>query len=163
MRNIFTLIKRPGTLSAGGYKFLMNLWPPYWGSGISVESISRDFKRLTVVMKMGWYNRNAVGTHFGGSLYAMTDPFFMLMLMGILGPGYVVWDQSACIDFIRPGRGKVRAEFSLTDKDIDLVRKQTEGGEKFLPEYSVDIKDESGQVIAQVRKVLYIRKKKMGI
>lgn len=163
MRNLFHLIRRPGNLSAGWYKFLMNIWPPYWGSGIYVENISRDFRRLTVVMRMGWYNRNAVGTHFGGSLYAMTDPFFMLMLMGILGPDYIVWDKSACIAFVRPGRGRVRAEFFLTDEDIARVREKTGNGEKFLPEYSVDIRDEAGQVVARIGKTLYIRKKKVDI
>ncbi|WP_022667846.1 DUF4442 domain-containing protein [Desulfospira joergensenii] len=159
MKNIFTLIRRPGNLSARGYKFLMNIWPPYWGSGIFVERIAPDFKRLTVVMKMAWYNRNAVGTHFGGSLYAMTDPFFMLMLMGVLGPDYIVWDKSAAIDFIRPGKGRVRAEFFLTDRDIGRIRQETGSGEKFLPTYSVDIVDEDGEVVARVRKTLYVRKK----
>ncbi|RMD74179.1 MAG: DUF4442 domain-containing protein, partial [Bacteroidetes bacterium] len=96
-------------------KWGLNLYPPFLGAGIRVRTISADYRRAVVEMPLRWYNRNYVGTHFGGSLYSMTDPLYMLMLMNVLGPDYIVWDQAATIVFRRPGRSTVRAEFELTD------------------------------------------------
>ncbi len=61
------------------------------------------------------WNRNYVGSHFGGSLFAMTDPFWMLLALHALGSDYIVWDQAGEIAFARPGRGTVAAEFHLDD------------------------------------------------
>jgi len=110
-------------------------------------------------MKMRWYNRNYVQTHFGGSIYAMTDPFYMLMLIHILGSGYVVWDKAAYIDFIRPGRGTLSARFKIEEEMIQAVIDNTSNGQHYLPEFSVDIVDQAGEQVARVVKTLYIRKK----
>ena len=140
-------------------KFILNIYPPYLGAGIRVQHISADYREVVVAMRLRWYNRNYVGTHFGGSLSAMTDPFFMLMLMNILGEEYVVWDQAGSIRFIRPGRGRVAARFHLSEEQIDEIHAQTRSGAVFRPEYSVDILDEQGEIVAQVTKQEYIRKK----
>lgn len=140
-------------------KLLINIYPPYWGTGIVVKKISPDYREVCVQMKMRWYNRNYVKTHFGGSLYAMTDPFFMLMLMHILGREFVVWDKAAHIDFIKPSRGTVTARFLITEEEIEKIIRNTSGGQKYLPEFSVDIEDEAGEKVARVTKTLYIRKK----
>lgn len=140
------------------FKLLINLYPPYLGTGISVKHISSDYKEMCVQMKMRWYNRNFVNTHFGGSLYAMTDPFLMIMLIHILGQEFVVWDKSAHIDFIKPGRGTVTADFRIEDEQIQKIINSTAHGEKYLPEFPVDIQNESGEKIARVQKTLYIRK-----
>ena len=92
----------------------MNLWPPFLGAGIRVENISQNFRHARVRLKHGFLNRNIVGVHFGGSLFAMTDPFFMVMVSQNLGKGYIVWDQAARIEFLKPGKGHVHAEFSIT-------------------------------------------------
>ena len=138
---------------------MLNLYPPYIGAGVKVTHVSDDWRELHVSMKLRWYNRNYVGTHFGGSLSAMTDPFFMLMLMNILGKEYIVWDQAATIKFIRPGRGRVVARFHLDQAQIDEIHAQMQSGSVFHPEYEVEILDEEGQVVAQVVKQEYIRKK----
>jgi acyl-coenzyme A thioesterase PaaI-like protein len=139
---------------------LINLYPPYWGTGIVVKRISPDYREVCVQMKLKWYNRNYVKTHFGGSLYAMTDPFFMLMLIHILGKGFVVWDKAARIDFIKPGQGTVTADFLIAEEQIQDIISRTSNGGKYFPEFSVDIKSESGETIARVVKTLYIRKKR---
>jgi acyl-coenzyme A thioesterase PaaI-like protein len=141
------------------FKFLLNAYPPYWGTGISIKRISPDFGRMTVRMKMRWYNRNYMGTHFGGSLYAMVDPFYMLMLIQILGEKYVVWDKSALIDFVKPGKGTVTAEFHVERALIDTIKARTAEGEKYLPELTLEIKDRSGEIVARVVKTLYVRRK----
>ncbi len=140
-------------------KRLLGFYPPYLGAGIKVESISTDWKKIVVSMKVRWYNRNAVGTHFGGSLYSMTDPHYMLMLMNILGRDYTVWDKAASIEFIKASKNKVTATFVITDKTIEKIKKNTVNGEKYLPTFEVDILDESQNVIAKVHKTLYIRRK----
>ena len=137
----------------------MKFWPPFLGAGIRVLSLSEDFRDAVVELKLGRLNRNAVGTHFGGSLYAMTDPFFMIMLLHNLGSDYLVWDKSGSIEYVAPGRGTVEAHFHLTGERIAEIRAQAAGGEKIFPEFEVDVKDEAGEVVARVRKILYVRLK----
>ena len=115
------------------FKVGMSLWPPFLGAGIRVKHIAADYKEVVVSMKLRWYNRNYVGTHFGGSLAAMTDPFYMLMLIHILGSEYIVWDKTSTIDFIAPGRGTVTARFSLKDEQITEIKENTATGDAYLP------------------------------
>ena len=140
-------------------KFGMNIWPPFLGAGIKVKHIAPDYREIVVSLKLRWYNRNYVGTHFGGSLAAMTDPFYMLMLIQILGSRYTVWDKTSTINFIAPGRGTVTASFTLQDDEIVEIKNKTANGDPYFPEFSVDIVSESGEVIARVDKTLYVRKK----
>ena len=137
----------------------MNLWPPFLGAGIRVTRMQPDWKAIDVEMKLHFWNSNYVGTHFGGSLYAMTDPFYMLMLIENLCPDYIVWDKSASVRFRQPGKGKVAAAFRLSEQQIEELRRELNTQEKIEPTFTVDVKDESGSVIAQVQKVLHIRKK----
>jgi hypothetical protein len=144
----------PRTLRTG-----LNLYGPYLGAGVKVHYIADDWREVRVSMKLRWYNRNAVGTHFGGSLYAMVDPRLMLMLMHLLGDGYVVWDKAAHIDFKKPGRGAVHSTIRLSDEDLDWIRRQTAGGKTCLPEFDLEIVDGNGSLIAAVKKILYVREK----
>lgn len=114
---------------------------------------------MHVSMKLRVYNQNYVGTHFGGNLYSMVDPHFMLLLMNRLGREYVVWDQEATIRFLKPGRGTVHADFFITDEDVDRVREATRDGTPHRPSWQVEIKDAAGDVVATVRKTLYVRRK----
>lgn len=140
-------------------RWAMNCYPPYLGAGIRVRHISPDFRSLSVRMGLHWYNRNYVRTQFGGSLYSLTDPFYMLMLMHLLGPDYVVWDKAAEIEFVSPGRGEVRADFVIDDALIERIREHTAGGDKYLPQLDVEVRDRDGQLVARVRKTLYVRLK----
>lgn len=138
----------------------MGWWPPFLGAGIRVRRFTDDFREAVVELRFGRLNLNYVGTHFGGSLYSMTDPFFAIMLMHNLGPRYLVWDKSGSIEYVAPGRGAVRARFLLTEERIAEIRAQAEGGEKVLPEFQVEVrhlKDDS--LVALVRKTLYVRLK----
>ena len=137
---------------------LINIWPPLAAAGIHV-SWGPDMKSADVEMNLRPWNQNFVGTHYGGSLYSMTDPFYMLMLIGNLGDDYVVWDKAAHIRFRKPGKGKVRAEFRLTHAQLDDIRQQLKTLPQYEPTFLVEVKDESGGVVADVQKVLHIRKK----
>jgi acyl-coenzyme A thioesterase PaaI-like protein len=141
-------------------RFAMNVWPPFVGAGIRVRHIAPDFRSVTVDMKLTWRNRNYIGTHFGGSLYAMTDPFLMVMLLHVLGDGYLVWDKSGSIDYVAPGRGRVWARFELRDDDLAQIREMTDAGDKHLHLFNVDVRDDEGMVVARVEKVIYIRRKR---
>jgi Domain of unknown function (DUF4442) len=112
-----------------------------------------------VEMKLRWWNANYVGTHYGGSLYSMTDPFFMVMLIENLGKDYIVWDKSATIRFKKPGRGTVFAKFRLTDQQIQEIKQSLTTEKKIERVFTVEVKDESGAVIAEVEKLLHIRRK----
>jgi len=142
-------------------KRLLNIYGPFLGAGVKVESISDDWREVIVSMKLRWYNKNAVGVHFGGSLYSMTDPHLMLMLMRNLGRDYIVWDKAAEIELVSPGKGKVNARITLSSEQIDEVIEKVESGAPYLPKYEIEVLNESGQVIARVIKTLYIKKKKL--
>ena len=144
-------------MKARWLRLLLNLYPPYLGAGVKVVSITRDFREIQVRMRLRWYNRNYVGTHFGGSLYAMTDPFYMLMLIRNLGSGYEVWDQASTVRFRKPGRGTVYAHFKLTEAMLADVRMHTVGSEPYRPVWPVDVVDDDDAIIATVEKTLYVR------
>jgi len=144
-------------IKASLFRWLINLWPPLLFSGIRVSRVSEDYRELDVRLTLRFWNRNTHGSHFGGSLFAMTDPFYALMLAQILGPGYVIWDKAATIDFRAPGRGTVTAHFRLDEARIEGIRQETADGRKHFPEFAVDVVDQSGTIVASVHKTLYVR------
>lgn len=145
-------------LSAGLLRLGMNLWPPFVGAGIHVLSIAPDYRRISVRLRLGLFNRNYFGTQYGGSLFSMTDPFYALMLLHNLPHGYHVWDKAAAIRFRTPGRGHVYAHFTLSDAQIAEVLAATAAGAKYEPTWSVDVVDAAGNVVASVEKTLHIRR-----
>lgn len=145
--------------SAKGMRQLINIYGPYFGAGVKATYIDKDFRQAKVSLPLRWYNKNYVGVHFGGSLYSMIDPFYMLLLMNNLGKDYIVWDKSADIEFIKPGTGTVSATFIITDEMLKEIKEKTANGDKFLPTYPVVITDERGEIVAKANKTLYIRRK----
>ncbi len=143
----------------GIVKFLLNAWPPFWGAGIKIHTISSDFRQVTMKLKLRWWNKNANRTQYGGSIFSMTDPVYALMLMGILGEEYFVWDKEADINFIKPGTSELYADFIISQDVLNGILNDTAGGDKTFPEFLVHVKDNTGQIVATVRRVLYIRKK----
>ncbi len=148
------------SFGAGGMRRLFNWWPPFRGAGIRVREIAPDFRSATVELRMKLLNRNYVGTHFGGSLFEMTDPFFMILMMKNLGPEYLVWDKAGTIRFLKPARGTVVARFKIPEERIAEAKAATESGEKHEPKFVVEIVDTAGVTVADVEKTLSIRRKK---
>ena len=142
------------------FRLVLNSWPPYLGAGVCIEEISEDWRKIRVGMKLRWYNKNYLRSHFGGSLFSMTDPFFVLMLMANLGDDYIVWDSSSKIQFIQPGRGRVTASFVIDQAKLDELRETATSGKKMLEKFRVDIVDANNSPVARVHKTIYIRKKK---
>lgn len=140
-------------------KVLFSRYAPFRGARIKITHIASDFRNIVVSMPLVLANKNLVGTHFGGSLYSMCDPFFMLMLMNNLGPQYHVWDQEASIAFLKPGRSTVTANFVVSQHQIDEIKSLASSGNKTLYSFVVEVTDVKQEVIARVTKVLYIRLK----
>jgi hypothetical protein len=141
-------------------RHIMNVWPPFLGAGIRVTRLQPDWRAIDVEMKLRFWNANFVGTHYGGSLYSMTDPFYMLMLIENLGRDYIVWDKSASIRFRKPGKGRMLASFRPREEQIESIRQQLETQEKVEPSFLVEVKDENGELVAEVQKLLQVRKKR---
>lgn len=146
--------------SPGALRRILNLWPPFLFNGIHVAAIASDWRSARVELRARPWNRNYVDVHFGGNLFAMTDPFWMLLTMHALGRDYIVWDQAATIEFLKPGRGTVHAEFRLDEAVLDRLREATAGGAKHLHWFETDVVDASGVVVARVRKQVYVRRKR---
>lgn len=136
----------------------MNAWPPFRAAGVRVTRLAPDWRSAEVELRMRLLNRNFVGTHFGGSIFAMADPFHMILMMRLLGREYVVWDKAACVRFLRPGRGTLTARFEVTPAMVEQARAATAGGAKHEPTYAVEITDSKGTVVARVEKTLSIRR-----
>lgn len=141
---------------------MLNLWPPYLGAGIRVKRIAADWREVVVEMPLRLRNRNYLGTHFGGSLYSMCDPFYALMVIHNLPGDYLVWDKAASIDFVAPGRSRVSATFRLEETDLAAIRKLTEAGAKHLHVFHTDVVDVEGLAVARVEKIVYVRRKRNG-
>jgi Domain of unknown function (DUF4442) len=136
---------------------LMSVYPPLAGAGVRVRRIGTDPLAFESSMKLRWWNRNYVGTHFGGSLYTMTDPFFMIILIHELGREFVVWDKSATIRFRRPGRGTVRARFEIAPARLDEIRAQARDQGRAEPVFAVEVVDAAGETVAEVDKTVSVR------
>ncbi|KAG7340649.1 protein of unknown function DUF4442 containing protein [Nitzschia inconspicua] len=152
----FTKIKVSSTLLQ---KSMNWFFCPWIGAGIKLESISSDFRQARVVMPLRLYNRNFVGTHYGGSLYSMVDPMYMLMLLNILGTEFIVWDMAAKIQYKRPGKKAVYADFVIEDDLLDMLY-ALKPDEKKIFDLPVDIKSlDTDEVIASAIKTTYVKRK----
>ena len=138
---------------------LVSLYPPYLGAGVRVSYPKDDPYRIVVRMGLHWWNKNLFGTQFGGSLYSMCDPHFVFIVMRNLGPGYLVWDKAASIEFLKPGRGRVTATFHVPPEQIEVIRAAAERGEKVEPVLTAEVVGDDGTLVARVTKRLWVRKK----
>ena len=146
-------------IAAWKFKFLLNLYPPMLAAGIKMTHLSDDYRDITVILKQRWYNTNYVGTIFGGAMYTMADPFYMLILLRNLGEQYIVWDKAASIDFKKPGRGTLTAIFRFSDEELQEIRNQADQRDKYVFDKPVDLVDQDGVIAATVIKTLYVRRK----
>lgn len=137
---------------------MLNIYGPFLGAGVRVRDVADNFRFARVEMPLTFYNRNYVGTHFGGSLYSMCDPMYMLLLLNALGNEYIVWDKAASIEYIKPAKTTVSADFVISDDLIEKLQ-SLQPDEKTVFDLSVDVKDTSGDVVARVVKTEYVKRK----
>ncbi|MDR2872704.1 MAG: DUF4442 domain-containing protein [Xanthomonadaceae bacterium] len=141
------------------FRHLLNLWPPFLFTGIHVTKLDKDYRTARVELRMRFWNRNYHGTHFGGSLFAMADPFWALLTIFRLGKDYYIWDKAGTIEFIKPGRGVVYCAFQLEDDVLERIRAATVTGKKYFHWFESEILDSDGDVVAKLRKQIYVRRK----
>ena len=146
----------PESLHTRAFRWLMNFWPCYRGTGGRISYIARDWSEVRVRLPLNWRTRNYVGTIFGGSLYGAADPIYMLMLIKRLGPDFVVWDKSATIRFRKPGRCKLTAHFRIEDFEVEEIKRLLEDEPKVDRTYSADLVDNQGLIYAEIQKVIHI-------
>jgi acyl-coenzyme A thioesterase PaaI-like protein len=138
----------------------MSLWAPNLFSGIRIRRFSDDWTHAIVELHVNVITRNYVKTAFGGSMSAMTDPYFFMLVMHQLGRDYVVWDTRGEIEFVKPGRGVLTAEFSVPTERVAEIRTRARGGAKVLEWFETVITDQEGDLVARVRREVYVREKK---
>ena len=158
----------PIQFSANRLKSILNWWPPFWGAGIRVVEIQNDFRYARVQMPLRFYNQNYVGVHFGGSLYAMCDPFYMLLLINVLNNttktsgkksgDFIVWDKAASIEYVKPGIGTMTAEFRITDETLNSIYAMKPNTKQFI-DLTVNVTDEEGDIVAKLIKTEYVKRK----
>lgn len=136
----------------------MSLYPPLLFSGVRVEHVAEDWTTIRVRYRVRWWNRNHNGAAFGGTLFAMTDPFFGMLALGQLGNGYRIWNTSASIEFLAAGRGSVSATMSLDPAVTSAMRNETADGSKSITSHCAEVVAADGTVVARVRQTLYVRK-----
>lgn len=140
----------------------INLYPPFLGMGIRVKSYNDEFTRFEVELRSRSYNRNLFGTHFGGSLYSMTDPFYVFIVTMNLGPEYIVWDKTAKIEFLKPAKGTILAVFEIPTERLEEMRAEVDRLGKNTYDFKVDLVDEAGVVVARASKEIYVRSKALA-
>ncbi|MGZ3727373.1 MAG: DUF4442 domain-containing protein [Pseudobdellovibrio sp.] len=138
---------------------IWHFWPPFFGAGIKIDDFSDDLRFVRVRLKLRFWNRNYVGTQFGGSLFAMTDAIYMVMLLKVLGSEYIVWDKAGSIRYVKPGKTDVTADFKLTDEHLNFIKTTLETQEKMDWVVPVEIVNSAGELVAAVERVIYIKKK----
>jgi len=150
----------PESFKSRLFRWKFNLFPAYRGSGGRVTYISDDFMEVRVKIPLWRRTRNYVGTIYGGSMYSAIDPIYMLMLIQILGPDYIVWDKAAKIRFRRPGKSTLFAHFLLTTNEVNEIKRLAENAKSVDRIYDLELVDDKGKVHAQIEKTLYIARKK---
>ncbi|OQV16476.1 hypothetical protein BV898_09466 [Hypsibius exemplaris] len=138
---------------------LISWWPPYRAAGISLSRVSEDLREMDVQMKMHWWNKNVFGTHFGGSIYSMTDPWYVFMLQRNLGRGYMVWNKTSTVRFRNPGKGTIAAKLKLTEKQLAEVRADLDRSGRSEPVFNVQVFDTFGKLIAEVHQIISVKVK----
>lgn len=149
----------PESFRSKTFRWGFNLFPAYRGTGGRVIYVADDWREVRVKLPLNWRTRNYVGTIYGGSIYGAIDPIYMLMLMKILGPGYIVWDKAAKVRFRKPGKGALFADFQLSTDEIDEIKSLAETSRSLDRIYNVELKSREGVVHAEIEKTLYISKK----
>ena len=149
----------PESFRSKTFRWGFNLFPAYRGTGGRVTYIANDWHEIRVKLPLNWRTRNYVGTIYGGSIYGAIDPIYMLMLIRILGDGYVVWDKAANVRFRKPGKGTLFADFLLTPDEISEIKDLAVNSKSIDRIYNVELKDRKGIVHAEIEKTLYISKK----
>ena len=141
------------------FRWWFNFFPAYRRTGGRITYIAGDLHEIRVKLPLNWKTRNYVGSLFGGSMYGAIDPIYMIMLIKLLGPEYIVWDKAATIQFKKPGQKTLYARFEISQEELVDVRRRLTTEPSLNRTYQVDLTDSDGEVYASFEKTLYMRRK----
>jgi len=94
-------------------------------------------------------------------MYGAVDPIYMVMLIQLLGPEYVVWDKDATVHFKRPGRSTLYACLMLEAQEIDAIKVELTQCSSLERTYQVNLIDSEGMIRASITKTIFIRRKEV--
>ncbi len=92
-------------------------------------------------------------------MYDSIDPIYMVMLIKILVPEYIVWDKVASIRFKKPGTDTLFAKFVITDEEINTTMAALTTLPSVERVYHAELIDAEGVVHAAIDKTMYIKRK----
>ncbi len=153
------------------FKVFFNLSPMYRRSTGKITSVTPNLDRIEIKIPISYKNKNYVGTIFGGSLFSATDPIYMVQLIQLLGPAYVVWDKSSVVRFKRPASTNAYSVFEFTEQELDELKSQIEKKKEVDLVKTVQLTSKDGQLFCEIEKTIYVadkayykekRKKKSG-
>ncbi|WP_338874780.1 DUF4442 domain-containing protein [Spirosoma sp. SC4-14] len=159
MKPDFLQTNRQESARSWWFRTVLNWYPMYFGTGGQILFWSADWREVHIRLRRNIWTYNYVGTIFGGSLFSATDPFYMVMLLKILGNQYVVWDKSASIRFRKPGRQTLYARFAVTDEHLETIRREVETHGQTEHVFTVQWLDKQGVVHAELDRLCYIAEK----
>ncbi len=137
----------------------MNWYPMYFGTGGKILFWAEDHSELHIRLRLNPWTYNYVGTIFGGSMFAASDPFYMLMLLRSLGSSYVVWDKSATIRFRKPGKSTLYAVCKVSEEDRQSIMEEVKLMGETTRDFTVAWKDKNGVTYAEIVRHCYIASK----
>ena len=149
-----------GNLTPNRLRHMMNIWPPLAGSGVRITRINDDWSGGRVELRLNVLNANMNGSAFGGTLFAMTDVMFGLILVQRLGVrDFQVWTRTGSFEFIRPGSRGTYLEVEITDEMVERIHRDTEGGYSTVVPYTSVVRDRDGGIVGIGQQVLYVRRR----
>ena len=149
----------PESFKSRLFRWWFNFFPAYRRTSGRITYIAGDLYEIRVKLPLNWKTRNYVGSLFGGSMYGAIDPIYMIMLIKLLGPEYIVWDKAATIQFKKPGQQTLYARFVVSKEELEDVRRRLTTEPSLNRTYQVDLTDSDGEVYASFEKTLYMRRK----
>lgn len=140
-------------------RWLFNFFPAFRSTGGWITYLSEDLREVHVRLKLYWRTRNYVGTMYGGTLYSAVDGIPMVILINLLGKDYIVWDKSAEIRFVKPGRETLTAVIRIPEEETREIERIVSEKGKVERIHTIEWKDPQGDVVAIVDQVIHIRAK----
>ncbi|MEK6782841.1 MAG: DUF4442 domain-containing protein [Bacteroidota bacterium] len=158
-RPAFLQTEKKESFKTWRFRFFMNLYPMYFGTGGKILFWSGDSTEVHVRIRRSIWTYNYVGTIFGGSMFSATDPFYMLMLYRIFSDDFVIWDRSAQIKFIKPSKVTLFTRYSLSQDILDSIKKEVseKGENNYL--FKIELLDCQGAIYALIERTVYIATK----
>lgn len=138
------------------FKYGFNFSPMYRRSVGKLIYVSKDLHTVKIEIPLNYKNANYVGSIFGGSLFAATDPIYMIQLVQILGDDYIVWDKAATINYKKPARSKAFATFEFSEPEIDAIKLEVAQSQKINVVKHLNIISQTNEVFAELEKTMYI-------